>query len=90
MKSCLPIKRLSYQLTKENTNLITNDQNLYFTINGPMRTLVSDDHDVLAFLTHSLVPPGQKVESRIDETEKAKFDKEFDQYYEQLEKQKKE
>jgi len=45
---------------------------------------------VLAFLTHSLTPPGQKVESKIDETERAKYDKEFDEYYEQLEKQKKE
>ncbi|XP_052217244.1 protein ERGIC-53-like isoform X2 [Dreissena polymorpha] len=61
----------------------------YFGVSAATGGL-ADDHDVLAFLTHSLVPPGQKVESRIDETEKAKFDKEFDQYYEQLEKQKKE
>jgi len=55
-----------------------------------MKLNITDDHDVLAFLTHSLVPPGQQTDNRIDDGEKAKYDKEFDQYYEELEKQKKE
>ncbi|XP_052813615.1 protein ERGIC-53-like isoform X2 [Mya arenaria] len=61
----------------------------YFGVSAATGGL-ADDHDVLAFLTHSLTPPGQNVGTKIDDVEKAKYDKEFDQYYEQLEKQKKE
>jgi N-dimethylarginine dimethylaminohydrolase len=37
-----------------------------------------------------LVPPGQEVKSTVDDAERAKYEKEFEEYYEQLEKAKKE
>ncbi|WAR11229.1 LMAN1-like protein [Mya arenaria] len=54
----------------------------YFGVSAATGGL-ADDHDVLAFLTHSLTPPGQNVGTKIDDVEKAKYDKEFDQYAEQ-------
>ncbi|XP_060600657.1 protein ERGIC-53-like isoform X2 [Ruditapes philippinarum] len=61
----------------------------YFGVSAATGGL-ADDHDVLAFLTHSLVPPGQEVKSTVDDAERAKYEKEFEEYYEQLEKAKKE
>ncbi|KAK3587680.1 hypothetical protein CHS0354_042464 [Potamilus streckersoni] len=52
---------------------------------------LADDHDVLAFLTHSLVPPGQQaVETKVAEDERKKYEKEFEDYQKQLEQAKKE
>ncbi|KAL4216730.1 Protein ERGIC-53 [Mactra antiquata] len=61
----------------------------YFGVSAATGGL-ADDHDVLAFLTHSLVPPGQEVKQGVDDAERQKYEKEFEEYYNELEKAKKE
>lgn len=61
----------------------------YFGVSAATGGL-ADDHDVMAFLTHSLIPPGQQTASQFNEEDKQKYEKEFEEYYAQLEKDKKE
>ncbi|KAK6184877.1 hypothetical protein SNE40_007239 [Patella caerulea] len=50
---------------------------------------LADDHDVLSFLTHSLQVPTQGVVGQgVPDDERVKFEKEFDDYYKELEKAK--
>ncbi|XP_021357046.1 protein ERGIC-53-like [Mizuhopecten yessoensis] len=62
----------------------------YFGISAATGGL-ADDHDVLAFLTHSLIDTDKQPDmQQVPEQEKQKYEKEFDDYYQQLEKQKEE
>ncbi len=51
---------------------------------------LTDDHDVLKFLTYNLQSPDSSVteENRISDEERQKLSKEFDDYQEKLQKQK--
>ncbi|ESO85090.1 hypothetical protein LOTGIDRAFT_168115 [Lottia gigantea] len=49
---------------------------------------LADDHDVISFLTHSLLSPSATQGQAVSEDEKVKFEKEFDDYYKELEKAK--
>ncbi len=46
----------------------------------------TDDHDVQAFLTHSLSAPDatQGAGAQVSDDERKKFEKEFDDYYQKL------
>ncbi|KAL5019807.1 hypothetical protein ScPMuIL_002699 [Solemya velum] len=61
----------------------------YFGVSAATGGL-ADDQDVLAFLTHSLFPPGQQPadSQQVSDDQKKKFEMEFDEYYKELEKQK--
>ena len=52
--------------------------------------MLVDDHDVQSFLTHSLTPPadGDHTDSPVTAEEKKKFEKEFDEYWDKLQKAK--
>ncbi|XP_041355326.1 protein ERGIC-53-like [Gigantopelta aegis] len=60
----------------------------YFGVSAATGAL-ADDHDVQAFITHSLLPPGEKG-AEMSEEERVKFEKEFEDYYKQLEQAKEE
>ena len=52
----------------------------------------TDDHDVQAFLTHSLTPP-ENVNAgsqQVSDDDRRKFEQEFDEYYQKLQKAKEE
>ncbi|XP_022084593.1 protein ERGIC-53-like [Acanthaster planci] len=55
---------------------------------------LADDHDVIKFLTHSLIPPDEPrtppKDQAISDDEEERFKKEYDEYYEKLQQQKKE
>jgi len=62
----------------------------YFGITAATGGL-ADDHDVHSFLTHSLHPPADtptKGGQQVTDDEKDKFNKEFDDYYQKLQKAK--
>ncbi|GAB1604355.1 protein ERGIC-53-like [Argonauta hians] len=48
---------------------------------------LADDHDVMAFLTHSMHPPADQMasDSKVSDDEKKKLDEEFNEYYKKLE-----
>ncbi|XP_071942901.1 protein ERGIC-53-like [Antedon mediterranea] len=67
-------------------------KNGYFGVTAATGGL-ADDHDLLKFLTHSLVPPDgeeQTGDGHITEEERQKFKEEYEQYYKKLEKQREE
>lgn len=51
---------------------------------------LADDHDVLAFLTHSMHPPADQLaaDPKVSEDEKKKLEEEFQEYYKKLEQDK--
>ena len=53
---------------------------------------ISDDHDVQAFLTHSLTPPENIATGtqQVSDDDRLKFEQEFDEYYQKLQKAKEE
>ncbi|XP_076081528.1 protein ERGIC-53-like isoform X1 [Mytilus galloprovincialis] len=60
----------------------------YFGISAATGGL-ADDHDVLAFLTHSLHDGDQlAAKTQVSEQERQKYENEFDNYYKELEKNK--
>lgn len=62
----------------------------YFGVSAATGGL-ADDHDVTSFLTHSLTPPVDDSSKRgpeVSEDEKKKFEQEFDEYYQKLQKAK--
>ncbi|XP_048750391.2 protein ERGIC-53-like [Ostrea edulis] len=68
-------------LRQENVNLPDSG---YFGITAATGGL-ADDHDVLAFLAHSLHSQDQQPASQVPEQERQKYEKEFDDYYKELE-----
>ena len=64
----------------------------YFGISAATGGL-ADDHDVTSFLTHSLTPPaddGSRRGPEVSDDERKKFEQEFDEYYQKLQKAKEE
>ena len=53
---------------------------------------ITDDHDVQAFLTHSLIPPENVATGtqQVSDDDRLKFEQEFDEYYQKLQKAKEE
>ncbi|XP_048251141.1 protein ERGIC-53-like [Haliotis rufescens] len=69
----------------ENINL---PKNGYLGVSAATGGL-ADDHDCLSFLTHSLLPPAEEgAAGQVSEEERKKFEKEFEDYYNELEKAK--
>ncbi|XP_006824512.1 protein ERGIC-53-like [Saccoglossus kowalevskii] len=82
---------MNYELCMRAENVIL-PANGYFGISAATGGL-ADDHDALKLLTHSLTVPASelpKPDGRITEEERQKFTREYDEYYEKLQKQKEE
>nr|XP_034322732.1 protein ERGIC-53 [Crassostrea gigas] len=68
-------------LRQENVNL---PESAYFGVTAATGGL-ADDHDVLAFLTHSLHNKEDQPANQVPEQDRQKYEKEFDEYYKELE-----
>nr|XP_022312561.1 protein ERGIC-53-like [Crassostrea virginica] len=68
-------------LRQENVHL---PDSAYFGVTAATGGL-ADDHDVLAFLTHSLHSKEEQPANQVPEQDRQKYEKEFDEYYKELE-----
>ncbi|KAJ8311485.1 hypothetical protein KUTeg_010840 [Tegillarca granosa] len=71
-------------MRQENVEL---PKNGYFGVSAATGGL-ADDHDVLAVLTHSLHSEDEKPAGQVGDQDRQKYEKEFEEYYQQLEKAK--